>query len=83
MYKYFSGSPQNLLDLGAKIILEPPETFDKIPENSVLICMIDAPIITSVWCDSKDVLDEFTRLWDKRFKLWFLLDRYTAEEHFK
>ncbi len=83
MSQYFPGTSQDLLDLGARVILEPPDDFDKVPENKVLICMVDNPKVDIIWCDNKNELEALTRPRDRRFKIWFLLDKYTAEEHFK
>jgi len=82
MSKFFYGSSQNLLDLGAKVILEPPETFNKLPEAKALICMVNNPEIDIIWCENKRILEALTHPQDRRFKVWFLLDKYTAEEHF-
>ena len=41
MGKYFIGSVQDLLDMGAHVILEPPTTLEKLPDGKALICIIE------------------------------------------
>lgn len=84
MGKYFTGSVQTLLDMGAHVIMEPPTKLEKLPDGKALICIIETiPDITITLCDSDERMHDCMNMFEKVFTLWLLLDKQVAEEYFE
>lgn len=80
----FTGNTEELIHkLGAKIILEPPEKLEDLPENKALICMMDTdgPVFLG-WCNDNHTFEMCTHPDNKRFKIWFLIAIDTAKAYF-
>lgn len=66
---------------GADIMDAPPETFDDVPENLALICVVDNGLFeAAALCYCADEFAAFNDPADYRRRRWVLMDKAKAHE---
>lgn len=63
----------------AEILPQAPDTFEDVPENKALICVVDnGPFEAAALCYSIEEFAEFNEAGDPRPKIWLLMDKTIA-----
>lgn len=66
-------------EYGAEVLSGPPSSFDEVPENKGLICVVsNGPFEAAGFCFSASEFDAFTHP-DTRPKTWLLMDLEEAK----
>ena len=75
-----SGKEEWLLKSHNAILTRCPDSFDDIPPDKGLICVVDNYIFeAAAYCFSESELKAFSDLSDHRPKKWLLVDKGVAE----
>ena len=57
-------------------IIPQPETFDEIPEELALLCVVDnGPFEAAAYCQTQRDFDDFTDPEDIRPKVWMVMNK--------
>lgn len=67
-------------DYGAGIV-NPPSSFDQVPEDKALICVVTNPFFEAAgYCYDEREFAVFSNIRDDRPKTWLLMDKKLAEK---